>query len=1469
MAMVLTAIPDNLNTLSVSALNGQAGDIGSQITLASGALVTLNSDGTFDYDPNGAFTGGGSDSFQYTVSDGRGGTDIATVNITINATNQLPVAQDDGITANEDSVALGNVLADNGNGVDSDPDADPLTVTRIDGSVADIGNPVTLAGGGVVTLQSNGDLSFDPDGQYESLAVGQTATETFTYTVEDGQGGADMATVTITINGVNDGPDADNDSDTTDQDSTTSGNVLTNDMDVDTGDVLSVSEVGGSALAVGVPTATTGGGQITINSNGSYTYDPNGAYDHLAAGNSATDSIVYTVSDGNGGTDTATLFITVNGLNDGPTAQDDDVSVGEDNSLSGNVVLDNGNGPDSDPDTGDIPFVSEVNGSAAGIGTQITLASGALLTLNGSGTFTYDTNGQFESLNTGETATDSFTYTLQDAGGLTDTATVTVTIDGNADAPVAQDDDLTTDEDTAIAAGNVFADNGNGIDSDADGDAITVSHVNGEAGDVGVPVLLPSGASLTLNSDGTFSYDPNGAYDHLGQGQSDTDTFQYSVSDGNGGSDTATVSILINGVNDVPFAGNDFFATDEETPLNGLDLFANNGGGADSDPDAPDALTIVAVNGQASNVGTAINLAAGGTIMVAADGTASFDPDGDFEHLGASDDTTVNFTYTISDGNGGTDTATVFFDVNGVNDDPVAADDTLNVAVDAALSGNVLDDNGGGADSDIDATDVLTVTELNGSPAALGVPTTLASGAIVTLNADGTFAYDQNGSFSGLGSGATALDTFDYSISDGNGGSDTATVTITIGGSNLPPVAQDDDVSTNEDTAIISGDVFADNGNGADSDPNGDSLTVIAVDGVGSSVGSQIVLGSGALLTLNSDGTFDYDPNGVFETLAAGESDTDSFSYTVSDGNGGTDTATVTVTVDGVNDAPVAEDDDFSTDEDTAIIGGNVLADNGNGADSDVDASDVLSVSAVNGQGTAVGSQIVLASGALLTLNSNGTFDYDPNGAFEALATGESDTDSFSYTISDGNGGSDTATVTIDIDGVNDAPVAEDDDLTTDEDSAILGASVLADNGNGADSDVDTSDSLMVTAVNGSGASVGSQIVLASGALLTLGSDGMFDYDPNGAFETLAVGQNGTDSFNYTISDGNGGSDTATVTIDIAGVNDAPVAQDDSFLTDEDTAILGGDVLADNGNGADSDVDTGDVLTVTAVNGQGTAVGSQIALASGALLTLNSDGTFDYDPNGAFEALGVGEADTDSFTYTISDGNGGSDTATVTIDIDGVNDAPVFVDAGPFAIDENTTAVGTITADDVDANDTLTYSIIGGDDGALFDIDGSSGALSFKTAPDFEAPGDTGGDNTYEVQVQVSDGTTTVDTFVFVDVLDVNEGGGGPNVIQGTNAPFEQLNGTGGADEIRTGGGRFDYVFGGGGADTFVIEQQVDMRDLVKIFDYEAGVDSIDLLGRSVVSSLSTGNSLYLFLDGDFDTVIVSNVTSLADLTFV
>ena len=146
----------------------------------------------------------------------------------------------------------------------------------------------------------------------------------------------------------------------------------------------------------------------------------------------------------------------------------------------------------------------------------------------------------------------------------------------------------------------------------------------------------------------------------------------------------------------------------------------------------------------------------------------------------------------------------------------------------------------------------------------------------------------------------------------------------------------------------------------------------------------------------------------------------------MNDGNGGTNTATANITISSVNDAPVANDDIFNTDEDV-VLTGSVL-----GNDSDID-GDILSVNTI---------PVIDPVNGNVQLNTDGTFTYMPGPNFIG-------TDSFTYQVSDGNGGTNTATVSITISSVNDAPVANDDPFNTDED-VMLTDSVL-----GNDSDID------------------------------------------------------------------------------------------------------------------------------------------------------------------------------------------------------------------------------------------------------------------------------------------------------------------------------------------------------------------------------------------------------------------------------
>ena len=738
-------------------------------------------------------------------------------------------------------------------------------------------------------------------------------------------------------------------------------------------------------------------------------------------------------------------------------------------------------------------------------------------------------------------------------------------------------------------------------------------------------------------------------------------------------------SITLVPTNFDPTATDDSFTVNEDAShlFTSADLLAN-----DSDPDVGDTLSIRSFYTEGLL----------GSVVVNNDGTFTFTPDPAVNALQAGESIVTSFSYTIDDGNGGTDIGKVDVTILGT-DDPTAFDDVFTTGVDQTIA--ITADQLTGNDVAIVAGD-LDVVDLD----------SLNTVGQLNFNAQGELEYTPPAGFEGD-------DFFGYTIQDPNGGTDSATVTISVlaGTVNTDPIATDDGTPdptgfiTDEDTQFTTANVLL---NDADVD-SGDVLSVSSVD----------TTGTVGLVTDNGDGTFDYDPNGAFETLGVGDSATDSFVYTVSDASGGSDTAVVSITVQGVNDDPDAIDDAVETVEDNAVII-NVL--NGD-SDPENDNLTVVSVGAAT-SGTPV-------------INSDNTIRYTPNPDFFGI-------DSFTYTVDDGHGGIDTAIVTVTVtQAPNQVPNASPITMGFGEDETGRQVDLLL-----TASDLDGDDlgveNVVVTTADGR---ILAGTLNAEFGLLTL-DDGQFDDLSSGSLFNMTVTYDVTDGLD---SVGN------TATITITGTNDDPIATDDgnpdptSFVTDENTQFITANVLLN-----DTDIDSGDVLSINSVDTTGTV----------GLVTDNGDGTFEYDPNGAFETLGVGDSATDSFFYTVSDGNGGSDIATITINIVGVNDIPVISSPDSAAINENIVVVGQLAADDADAGDTLVTSIEGGADAGRFVLD-PNGVLSFVTAPDFESPVDLNNDNVYEVTVGVSDGKELVTQDIRIMVSDVDEAS--PlSIIEGT-----------------------------------------------------------------------------------------------------
>ena len=220
-----------------------------------------------------------------------------------------------------------------------------------------------------------------------------------------------------------------------------------------------------------------------------------------------------------------------------------------------------------------------------------------------------------------------------------------------------------------------------------------------------------------------------------------------------------------------------------------------------------------------------------------------------------------------------------------------------------------------------------------------------------------------------------------------------------------------------------------------------------------------------------------------------------------------------------------------------------------------------------------------------------------------------------------------------------------------------------------------------------------------------------------------------------------------------ATINVLPVAVGDTFSTDEDISITTGNLLTN-----DSTIGNG-TLTLSAVNGVTSDVGQALTLESGAILTVNANGTFSYNPNQKFDYLKVGESKTETFSYSLTSGTS-TDIATVTLTINGVNDAPIIgssIISNPnISVLENTTGTFLfITATDPEGS-TLSYGLTG-TDANLFNVDGVTGGVSFKTVPNFENAIDSGVNNVYDINVTASDGSLTTSQALAITVTNINE----------------------------------------------------------------------------------------------------------------
>ena len=735
-------------------------------------------------------------------------------------------------------------------------------------------------------------------------------------------------------------------------------------------------------------------------------------------------------------------------------------------------------------------------------------------------------------------------------------------------------------------------------------------------------------------------------------------------------------------------------------------------------------------------------------------------------------------TVSVSDGKGGTDSINVTINVTNVNEAPTFTDGSSTTR---AIAENT--DSGTNIGTPVKATDqdndTLTYTLGGTDAAAFGIVNT--SGQLQTRAA--ALDYETKTTYS-----------VTVSVSDGNGGSDTIDVTINVtdvtetpdnnapvftdGTSTTRAVAENTASGTNIGTPV------------AATDQDGDTLTYTLS---GTDAGSfSIVNTSGQLQTKNA---LDHETDDAY-----------SVTVSVSDSKGGTDSINVTINVTNVNEAPTFTDGSSTT----RAIAENT--DSGTNIGTPVAATDQDNdtLTYTLGGTDAASFSIANTSGQLQT---SAALDHETKASY-----------SVTVSVSDGKGGTDSINVTINVTNVNEAPTFTDGSSTT---RAIAENTDSGTNIGNAVSATDMDGDTLTYTLGGTDAAAFG-IINTSGQLQTSAA---LDYETKTTY-----------SVTVSVSDGNGGSDTIDVTINVTDVTETPVNNDPVFTDGTSTTRS----IAENtdsgtniGNAVSATDQDGDTLTYTL---SGTDAGSfSIVNTSGQLQT---SAALDYETDDSY-----------SVTVSVSDSKGGTDSITVTINVTDANDAPVFTDGSSTtrAIAENTdsgTNIGNaVSATDQDS-DTLTYTL-SGTDAASFSIANTSGQLQTSAALDYETK------NAYSVTVTASDGTLTDTIDITINVTNVNEA---PTFTEGTSATRAIAENTDSGTNIGNAvsatdmdGDTLTYTLGGTDAAAFGIINTSGQLQTSAALDYETKTT------YSVTVSVSDGN-------GGSDTIDVTiNVTDVTE----
>ncbi|MEY5001946.1 MAG: hypothetical protein RLZZ211_1982 [Bacteroidota bacterium] len=550
----------------------------------------------------------------------------------------------------------------------------------------------------------------------------------------------------------------------------------------------------------------------------------------------------------------AATAVTINAVpNCLPVANNDQSSTNEDTPVSFNITNN-----DTDVD-GTINFNSvDLDPSTPGIQTTVTNPQGTWTVTGGVVTFTPVANFNGAA---------SINYTVNDnSGATTNVATVTVTVLPVNDAPVANNDSATTNEDSPVSF------NITNNDTDLDG-TIDVTTVDLDPTTPGIQTTFTNAQGTWTVTGGVVTFTPAANFNGSA-------TINYSVND-NGGATTnvATITVTVLPVNDAPVANNDSATTNEDSPVS-FNITNN-----DTDLDGTIDVNTVDLNPSTPGIQTTFTNAQGTWTVTG--GVVTFTPASNFNGSA-----TIN--YTVNDNGGATtNVATITVTVVPVNDAPVANNDSASTNEDSPVSFNITNN-----DTDLDGTIDVTTVDLD--PTTPGIQTTFTNAQGTWTVTGGVVTFTPAANFNGSA-------TINYTVND-NGGATTnvATITVTILPVNDAPIANNDSATTNEDTPVSF------NITNNDTDLDG-TIDVNTVDLNPTTPGIQTTF-------TNAQGTWTVNGGVVTFTPVANFNGSASINYTVNDNSGATtNVATITVTVVPVNDAPVANNDNASTNEDAPV----------------------------------------------------------------------------------------------------------------------------------------------------------------------------------------------------------------------------------------------------------------------------------------------------------------------------------------------------------------------------------------------------------------------------------------------------------------------------------------------------------------------------------------------------------------------